>query len=137
MIFRSNAIYIHDLYTPPLHRESLLFPVAGRGADDFGEGGRTRARPGYVAVAHVGVVMGPGGVLSDDPDVVPGDQPAEIRDAAAAGVNGPGDRLLGRRQAAEGIREQREFHEEIGLRFSDEGGGALVPQVLPLPGAPA
>lgn len=79
--------------------------------------------------------MGPRGVLSDDPDVVSGDQPAAIRNAAAAGANGSRNRLLGRRQTAEGIREQPEFFEEIGL-LPDEGGGALVSQVLPLPCAP-
>lgn len=113
------------------------FLLAGRGADDFGEGSRPRTRPRHVAVADVRVVMGSRGVLPDDPDVVPGDEPTEIRDAAAASAHRPGHRLLGRRQAAEGIREQPEFHEEIGLRLPDQGCGALVPQVLPLPGAPA
>lgn len=47
--------------------------------------------------------MGPRGVLSDDADVVPGDEPAEIRDAAAASADRSGNRFLGRRQAAEGI----------------------------------
>lgn len=111
------------------------FLVAGRGADDFGEGGRPRARPRHVAVAHAGVVMGSGSVLPDEPDVVPGDESAEIRNAAAASAHRPGDRLLGRRQATEGIREQPEFHEEIGLQLPDQGCGALVPQVLPLSGA--
>jgi len=106
---------------------------AGRGADDFGESGRPRARPSHVALAHVGVVMGSGGVVPDEPGVVPGGQPVEIRDAAAAGADGPGDRLLGRRQAAEGIRGQRDQLQEARLRLADQSGGALVPQVLPVP----
>lgn len=124
IIFRNIPLYASIIL---YYIERRLLLVAGRGADNFGEGGRPRARPGHVAVAYVGVVMGPRGILSDDSDVVPGHQPAKIRDAAAAGADGPGDRLFGRRQATEGIREQREFHEEIELRFPDEGGGALVP----------
>lgn len=81
-----------------------MFFFAGRGADDFRKGSRPRARPSHMALTYVGMVVGPRSVLSDDADVVPGDQPAEIRDATAAGADGPRDRLLGRREATEGIR---------------------------------
>jgi len=91
-----------------------IFFFAGRGADDFRKSSRPRARPSHMAFANVGMVVGPGSVLSDDPDVVPGDQSAQIRDAAAADIDGSGNRLLGRRKTAEGIRKQSELFEKIG-----------------------
>lgn len=118
--------------TQCIYREIFFF--AGRGADDFRKGSRPRARPGHMAFTYVRMVVGPGSVLSDEPDVVPGDQSAQIRNAAAAGADGPGDRLLGRRETAEGIRMQSELLEKIG-QLPDEGGGTLVSQVLSLSGA--
>lgn len=126
-----------SLYNSQITRciSRYMFFFAGRGADDFRKSSRPRARPSHMAFTYVGMVVGPGGVLSDEPDVVPGDQPAPIRDAAAAGIDGSGDRLLGRRETAEGIRMQPQLLEEVG-QLPDEGGGALVSQVLPLSGAP-
>lgn len=78
MLLDINVYFLNDSMSHNSHDPYIekYFSFAGRGADDFRKGSRPRARPSHMALTYIGMVVGPRSVLSDDPDVIPGDQPA-------------------------------------------------------------
>lgn len=80
-----------------MYDNESIFLITGRGADDIREGGGPGSRPCHVAVAGVGVVMGPGSLLPADPYLIPGEQPVEVRDTTAPGAHRPRHRFFRRR----------------------------------------